>query len=170
MAPSTEYHKRLHSLSEGLRFSHTLKNASSVYYRRYSIRTTAILGYLKMTREVFVRGSSVSCLVIFNQSGNKYKIYYICILAFPVDIRWAGFACPWMEAGFAGKANTPATPTCQQEPASQTTPSQTLANEAADGTTWSVSAGVHYYDNYAFLRKSEACILLVVAIFMENIG
>ena len=35
---------------------------------------------------------------------------------------------------------------------------------------WSVSAGVHYYDNYAFLRKSEACILLVVAIFMENIG
>ena len=35
---------------------------------------------------------------------------------------------------------------------------------------WSVSAGVHYYDNYAFLRKSEACILLVVDIFIENIG
>ena len=34
-----------------------------------------------------------------------------------------------------------------------------------------ISAGVHYYDNYAFLRKSEACILLVVAIlFIENIG
>ena len=36
---------------------------------------------------------------------------------------------------------------------------------------WSVNAGVHCYDIYAFLRKSEACILLVVAIlFIENIG
>ena len=35
---------------------------------------------------------------------------------------------------------------------------------------WSVSAGVHYYDNCAFLCKSEACIVLVVAISMENIG
>ena len=66
MAPSTKYHKRSHSLSEVLRFSYILKNAGSVYYRRYSIRTTA---FLKMTQEVFVRGSSMSTLVIFNQSG-----------------------------------------------------------------------------------------------------
>ena len=66
-----------------------------------------------MTQEVFVRGSSVSTLVIFNPIGNKYKIYYMYTIAFSVDIRWAGFACPWMGAGFAGKANTPATPTCQ---------------------------------------------------------
>ena len=55
MAPSTEYHKRLHSRSEVLRFSCTLKNAGSVYDRRYrpTIWTTA---FLKMTQRVFVRG------------------------------------------------------------------------------------------------------------------
>ena len=37
MAPSSEYHKRSHSRSEVLRFSCALKNASSVYYRRYTI-------------------------------------------------------------------------------------------------------------------------------------
>ena len=30
-----------------------------------------------------------------------------------------------------------------------------LANEASDGKTLSVSAGVHYYDNYAFLRNGS---------------
>ena len=35
---------------------------------------------------------------------------------------------------------------------------------------WIVSADVHYYDNYVFLHKSEACIVMVVAMFMENIG
>ena len=56
MALSTEYHKRSHSRSEVLRFSYTLKNAGSVYYRRYTKRTTA---FLKMIQEVLVRGPSV---------------------------------------------------------------------------------------------------------------
>ena len=65
MAPSTEYHKRSHSRSEVLRFSCSLKNAGSVYYRRDrpTIWTTA---FLKMTQEVFVRGPSVGYLVIKN--------------------------------------------------------------------------------------------------------
>ena len=66
MAPSTEYHKRSHSRSEVLRFSCSLKNAGSVYYRRDrpTIWTTA---FLKMTQEVFVRGPSVGCLVPENE-------------------------------------------------------------------------------------------------------
>ena len=53
MAPSSEYHKRSHSQSEVLRFSCALKNAGSVYYRRYTKWKTT---FLKMTQEVFVRG------------------------------------------------------------------------------------------------------------------
>ena len=53
MAPSSEYHKRSHSRSEVLRFSSALKNAGSVYYRRYTICTIA---FLKMAQEVLVRG------------------------------------------------------------------------------------------------------------------
>ena len=39
MAPSSEYHKQSHSRSEILGFSCALKNAGSVYYRRYTIWT-----------------------------------------------------------------------------------------------------------------------------------
>ena len=52
MAPFTEYHKRSHSRSAVLRFSCTL-NAGSVYYRHYTIWTTA---FLKMVQEVSFEG------------------------------------------------------------------------------------------------------------------
>ena len=62
MAPSTEYHKRrIVNQRYLLRFSCALKNVGSVYYRRYTKRTTA---FLKMTQVVFVRGPSVGRLVI----------------------------------------------------------------------------------------------------------
>ena len=60
MAPSTEYHKRSHSRSEVLRFSCTFKNAGSVYYRRYTLRTTALL---KMTGSFCSRSQHrLSCI------------------------------------------------------------------------------------------------------------
>ena len=60
MAPSTEEHKHSHSRSEVNCDFHIPLKMRVLCIIRYTIRTTA---FLKMTQEVFVRESSVSCLV-----------------------------------------------------------------------------------------------------------